>query len=170
MRAVAHKAGLSQKQFAQLAEANDGFVKQMTEKLTAEQTAANQAQLQEIVKAFGGEQEYTAATAAGQRAVRALGVDNDTLDKLDAAMGNVAVQKLFATLGQKLGKEADFLVGVDAGGNGMSPQMAKAEIDRLKGDMDFQKSLLDPRAANHKANVAKWLDLTRVAFSGGKRR
>lgn len=169
MREAAHKAGISNKQFQALAQANDGFVKQFMEQQTAAAKAADQQQLQEIQKAFGGEREYTAAMAAGQRAVRALGVDADMLDKLDGAVGNLAVQKLFATLGQKLAKEADFIEGVDQHGNGMSPQMAMAELNRYKADKEFQTSLLSPMHSLHKANLAKWQDLQRIAFSGGKR-
>jgi hypothetical protein len=169
IREAAHKAGISQKQFAALASANDGFVKSFMEKQAAEASAQDQTELVEIQKAFGGEREYSAAMAAGQRAVKALGVDNAALDKLDGAMGNLAVQKLFATIGQKIAKEADFIEGVDQQGFGMSPQMARSELTRLGSDKDFQKSLLSPMDMSHKANLAKWQDLQRVAFAGGKR-
>lgn len=167
---AAFKAGISQKQFAALAKANDGFVKQAMEKMQAEAKAKDQATLQDIQKAFGGEREYTMAMEAGKRAVRAIGIDNETLDRLDAAVGNVAVQKLFATLGQKLAKEADFIEGVDAAGNGPSPGAALAELERMKGDVEFQKSLLSPMHPNHKSNLAKWQEQQRIAFSGGKRK
>ena len=170
IREAAHKAGVSQKQFVAIAKANDAFVKQFAEQYAAQEQEANQQELVEVQKAFGGEREYSMAMAAGQRAVRALGVDNTMLDKLDAAIGNLAVQKLFATLGQKIAKEADFVEGVDQQGFGMSPQAALAEINRLKGDADFQTSLLSPMNAMHKTNLAKWQDLQRVAFSGGKRK
>lgn len=170
IRGAAHKAGISQKQFAILAQANDGFAKSFMEKQSAETAAKDQIELVEIQKAFGGEREYAAATAAGQRAVRALGVDNAMLDKLDGALGNLAVQKLFATIGQKVAKEADFIEGVDQQGFGMSPQMALAELNRFKGDKDFQTSLLSPMNSMHKTNVAKWQELQRIAFSGGKRK
>jgi hypothetical protein len=168
IREAAHKAGISQKQFAALASANDGFVKSFMEKQAAEASAQDQTELVEIQKAFGGEREYSAAMAAGQRAVKALGVDNAVLDKLDGAMGNLAVQKLFATIGQKIAKEADFIEGVDQQGFGMSPQMARSELTRLGADKDFQRALLSPMDISHKANLAKWQDLQRKAFGGGK--
>lgn len=164
MRKAAHEAGISQAQFEKLAAANDSFVREYTTKQAEKQKVENQLSYKELEKSFGGEKEFNAAAAAGQRAVQAIGLDEATLDALDAAAGNLAVQKLMATLGQKIGKEADFLEGIDVQGNGQTPQQARVEIERLKSDADFTNSLTNPGHASHRANLAKWQELQRVAY------
>jgi hypothetical protein len=80
-------------------------------------------------------------------------------------MGNHRVQKLLATIGRKVATEDNFIEGVSVDGNGVSANAARVEIERLKGDKDFSNSLLDPRHANHRANLEKWNHLQAVAFS-----
>lgn len=169
MQKAAHEAGISQAQFEKLAKANDAFIQEFTAKSTQERQAENQRSYAELEKAFGGEKAFNEAAAAGQRAVQAIGLDAETLDALDDAAGNLAVQKLMATLGQKIGKETDFLEGVDVQGNGQTPQQAKVEMDRLKEDDDFTGSLTNPGHANHRSNLAKWQELQRVAFQRVKK-
>lgn len=169
MKAKAHEIGITQKQFEALAAANDALGQEAVDKFINEQKESTETQVADLQKAFGGEQAFNTAKLAGKSAVKALGLDDTTLDALDANIGVPAVMKLLAIIGTKVASEADFLEGIDVNGNGLSPQAAKAELDRLKGDADFQTSLLTPTHANHKTNTAKWNDLQRLAFSGGKR-
>lgn len=169
IRKAAFEAGITQKQFEVLAKANDGFVAKALSAKQAEATAQNLRSIEQMKQDFGGEKLWNEALASGERAMKALGLDNDTLDALDGAIGNHRVMKLLATIGRKVGTEDNFIEGVSVDGNGMSPNAAKVEIERLKGDKDFADSLLNPRHANHRANVEKWQNLQRVAYSGGAR-
>lgn len=166
IRAKAHEVGISQKQFEALAAANDGFIRQTLESQQKESSELNEEQIAALKKDFGGETAFNEASQAGLRAAKALGLDEGTLDALDSSMGVAPVMKLLATIGKKVATEDQFLEGIDVDGKGMSQAAAKAELNRLKSDAAFQNSLVSPMDANHKANLAKWQDLQRVAFGG----
>ena len=76
--------------------------------------------------------------AVAQAAVRALGVDKATIDKLEAGMGLKATMEFFHKIGAKTG-ESDFVSGsgTERFGNALTPGQAQAKIAELKGDREW---------------------------------
>ena len=87
-------------------------------------------------------QAYDANVNLVKAGARALGLDGDTLDVLEAKQGR---EKLFTRL-QKIGAgigEADHIVGRPAGElSHASPESAKAKINELRADQTFTKRYL----------------------------
>ena len=80
--------------------------------------------------------------ALAQSAVRALGIDKATIDKMEANMGLKATMELFQKIGSKTG-EPDFVTGEgnQKFGNALTPGQAQAKIAELKTDHDFISKL-----------------------------
>lgn len=74
-----------------------------------------------------------------KNAARAFGVDEATIEKLEATMGFAPLMKFMHGIGSKLG-ESNFVAGNGNGGFGaLSPQAAIDQISALRGDADFVK-------------------------------
>lgn len=135
-----------------------------------QQVAAQQAALQAKAADFENQsakwkQEQGAALtqnlATAGAAARALGLDGDTLAKLDDALGPYGTLSLLHKIGSRA-TEADF-VGSDstAGfGNVMSPAQAKAEIKALTADKGWVAKLTEKNADA----LAKWDQLHKWAY------
>jgi hypothetical protein len=80
--------------------------------------------------------------AQAQAAVRGLGIDKATIDKMEANMGLKATMELFQKIGAKTG-EPDFVTGEGGQkfGNALTPGQALAKIAELKADRDFTGKL-----------------------------
>jgi hypothetical protein len=80
--------------------------------------------------------------AVAQSAVRALGIDKATIDKMEANMGLKATMELFQKIGSKTG-EPEFVTGEGGQkfGNALTPGQAQAKIAELKTDHDFIRKL-----------------------------
>lgn len=95
-------------------------------------------------------------------AAQSLGVDGETIDKLEKAMGLAGVMKFFHTLGSKIG-ESDFVAG--GGGNKgfggvMTPGQAQARIKELQTDIEFGKKL----TSGDVATKTEWEKLHKWAY------
>ncbi|WP_414464364.1 hypothetical protein [Hyphomicrobium sp. DY-1] len=105
--------------------------------------------------------------ASGQAAVKAMGIEDATLQALDKSVGMAAVLQLFATIGKKLGVETPTIDAPGAAGGSlasMTKEQAGAEIQKLSNDKSFQDSMLDMRNPERAANVQKWTKLHEIAY------
>lgn len=133
-----HGAGLTAKQAQAVVTRWDAHV---AEQNKAQETAFNQKVEQEIA---GLKSEWGMAhdqnMKQAQAAARSLGVTDQVIDALEKQMGYSATMKLFQKVGSKIG-EGDFVTG-DRGnsfGSAMTPEAAKAKIEEIKLDADFQR-------------------------------
>lgn len=134
-----HRAGLSARQAQAV---HDEFVKLSIEGHNARVNdikSKGDAGEAELRKEWGN--DYDKHVEAGQRAAKALGLDADTLDKIEGAIGMPGVLKLFSTIGAKLGEDT----AVGAGGGVRDPKTELADLnarlaDRSKADPEFVKS------------------------------
>lgn len=121
---------------------------------------AFQEQDRQLKEAWGGafQQNLTAAQAA----VRGLGIDTETINKLQDVMGHKAVMELFHTIGTKVG-EPDFVTGTGGKqpfGAAMTPAQAKDTIAAKKADKAFTAKLLSKDAEAQ----AEWTRLHEFAY------
>lgn len=92
-----------------------------------------------------------------------MGVGADDAAQLEKAIGAPGLVKFFAKLGAMLGE--DTIKGGAAGGAArtLGVDSARAEMDRLKADRVFAKSLIDPSDPAHARNLARWNELIALA-------
>ena len=107
--------------------------------------------------------DYDTTIAAGQTAVRKLGIDPDILDGLEAHMGAAAVIKLNAKLGQALGEKGLITADDEAQSGAMTREQAKAEIARLGSDDAYRQRLFNPTNMGHASAKQEMERLQRTA-------
>lgn len=131
-----HEVGVSKSQAQKIVEKWNG---QMGKLLQMQQEAAKtkgQAEETALKTEWGGAFQQNVGVA--QNAAAVFGLNDQQINAIEQALGFAATMKLFHTLGTRVGEDK-FVTG--GGGRNfssvMTPDQAKAEISRLKGDTDF---------------------------------
>jgi len=162
-RELAFKLGLPPKAAQTMADAWNEFAGKMAGQQTAQQIAdaarQNDVEIEALKTKLGD--KFPEAKAAGERAVKALGLDAATLDKVERNIGAGALVDLLCRIGLQTG-EGGFKGG--GGGNpndpsNMTPQAAQARINQLNADPDFQKAYFDKAHPQHAEKVNEMLSL-----------
>lgn len=155
-----HEQGIPKKAAQAIAAKWNDFAKQSVEKQTAERQSKVAAS-QEALKAEW-KTDYDKNMAVAQQAAQKLGFTKEIVDSLEDKLGYDGVMKFVHSLGAKLG-EHNFHSASGASGAtnfGTSVEAAKAEIQTLRGDGEFQRRFAEGEAAA----VAKWRALHKQAF------
>lgn len=160
-RQAAHKAGMPQrvvdklyKDYAERQVAQfTNYQKQMDER----RGSAEQQLRQEWGK------DYDNRLAGAQRLLRTFG-DEQLVQYMDqSGYGNdPTLIRLFSNIAGKLGNDV-LIEGGSGGGFGMTPTMAKAEINTKKGDAEFMKKYLNADQIGHKEAVEEMQRLFKLA-------
>jgi hypothetical protein len=128
-----HKAGLNQNQAAMLAKEYAAFSAGLIEKNTTDNSAILQQAEIELKKTWGAAFDQNKSIA--EKALVAFGVQQDDIAKLEAAMGPVALAKLFHGIGSRLGEDS-FIQGTRSQGV-LTPEAAMNKITELRNDKNF---------------------------------
>lgn len=96
--------------------------------------------------------------AAGERVMRALGLDEAKMTKIEGAIGSAAIVELLASIGKKSAEGT--LIGGSGGGDpndpaGMTKDQATEKIKQLSSDAEFQKAYNDAKHPGHKDAVER---------------
>ncbi len=154
-----HKLGISKAQAETLVKEWNGFSGNQSKAAQDAATAKNVSDDKALKAEWG--QAYEQHTNLAKRAVKEFGVDGETIDKLEKALGFAGVMKHFHSVGSKLG-EAAYVSGNSGGGFGnvLAPAAARNQIETLRGDPDFVRRYTsgDPAAK------AKMDQLHQMAF------
>ena len=143
----AHEAGLSQTQTAILYDRYNGKLSELVKEQHQQGTEMVQAEEAALKKEWGSawDENIAAATRFRQR----FGIDGETIDKLEGALGLKGVLELTAKIGRGLGEHAMPTGSEEDSGNGlafgMTPGAAKAKIDELMLDKEFMGQYVDGR-------------------------
>ena len=164
---VFHKLGLTAAQAKGLSQEWNKYVGDTLTKQGETSAAALAADKAELLKAWGAEESdgFKNSVAVAAQAARAFGVDGETLDKIQGALGLTATMKLFHTIGTKLGEPG--FAGDGGGGDGfrgMTPEKAKAEIRAFFADGEQVKDWQDNRRPGHKEAMDRLTQLHKIAF------
>lgn len=155
-----HELGLTAKQAASLAEKWNGYaaetMKAAQEAQIAERSKQAEADLTALKQEWGA--DYDKRVELGRRAAREYGIDADTLDKMESALGSKQVLSLMAKIGAAQ-TEHEFVGGGKGAGFGATPLQAKGELMQLREDRDFMKRL----NSGEKQAAEKWNRLNRLA-------
>ncbi len=146
-----HEAGLSPTQAKKVAEAWNTFATEQEASFLAQAQQQNQQEIEALSSKWGADLEKN--KAAGQRAVQALGLSNEFIERLEGQIGSAPVVELLAMIGRK-SDEGGFTAGstqYDANNPAtMSKEQATARIAELQGDAEFQKKYTDKNHPGHK--------------------
>lgn len=170
---VMHKLGLTKEQASGLVQWNSEFGAQLGEKETQRLAAEDQLGLAELRTKWGQQYDGSVALArrAGQELSAVAGLTPEQLSAMEGAVGTAAFLRLFAAAGSQNNKEAAFHGSEGAGsstGTMMSPDVAKAEIERLKGDPEFGAAMIKEMegASGKGPKRDRWEQLHRIAAGG----
>ncbi len=156
-----HKAGVTQKQAETLFKLNEAQFTKVQESAAAEQAKALETQQNALAIEWGAATEANKKMAAAT--MRAFGLDEPTLTKIETVLGYDGLYKLMHSIGAKTMEDGFAGIGTSSAGFGGTPQAANAEIQKLINDREFQTKLQhrDPRI--RKDALEKWEGLHKQA-------
>lgn len=154
-----HELGITAKQAESLADWWNNNAQQMQESQMNMQAQNAEMELQALQSEWG--KEYDQNIEAARRATREFGLKEETLSRVEEAIGTGEMLKLFANIGKGLG-ESQFVDGSKPSGMGMSPEAARVRLGQLKGDKEWSAKYLSGNA-DAKAEMDR---LMRLAYPG----
>lgn len=162
---AAHKAGFTDKQVAAIKEWNDGQATKVNAELETNVKVEFAKQEATLKQEWGA--KFDDNVAAAKIAAAKLGLTSDQVTAMQIALGYDGVMKMIAQIGTGLG-EGKFETGDKgrAGGehnNIMTPEQAKAELNKLGSDKDFMKAWQDKAHPRHQEMVDRKSQLSRWA-------
>lgn len=166
--AEVHKAGLTTRQAKHLHGVLTGRAKAAQEAADAKLSEQIGLDMAELQREWGN--EYAPNEQHAKRAVQAMGVSPEQLDKLERALGTKWVYQTFSRIGRGLA-EGSFVEGspdraASGGGFGMTAAAARAKVDQLMASPEFQARLTSPVAATREAAIQERRRLLEVAQGG----
>lgn len=163
MAPLLHRAGLAQWQVDLLSEGLEGFGAQHRERgqrRAQEEFAAAETELRR-----DWDQDYDRHLDLANRAVRRFGGPELARALGESGLGrNPAVVRAFARIGAGLAEDGGMPSEARPGAGGGG---ARAEIQRLKADTEFQQAFLDRLHPGHEAAMARMLRLQGQALPDG---
>lgn len=163
---TAHKYGLTNDQAQELVNDYNKMVGELNGTQLQTEQEDNEKAMTALETKWGA--DFEKHRAAGEKAMRGLGLDQATMDKLDAKLGTAPVVELLAILGSKIGENASW---INPGGGNVNPNdpstmtaaAAQARIQVLQTDTAFQEALMSKTHPNHAVNLAQWEALHKKA-------
>lgn len=139
-----HGANMTQSQVTKVAEQWNTFQAAQQKAQTDAIEARNTADVADLKKGWGA--DYDTNSQLVDKAAEAFGMDQTILDALKQAAGPKKAMEFLHNVGKKLGVEDSSVPGI--GGKGasvqMTPEMAQAEMSRLKNDRTFAQLFNSP--------------------------
>lgn len=151
MRNWAHEAGLSQRQAETIYEKYNSRIVELTDDLATQREEQAHEEEQELRREWGD--SWDENIQAGVRFRQRFGVNDETINKLESALGLRGLLELTSKIGKGLGEHG--LPSDQAADGGQqfsySPAGAQAKIDELMGDTSFTERYM----AGDKASLAR---------------
>lgn len=155
--ATFHEAGLTPRQAELVANKWNEMAAGRTEAMKTKYAETIAADQEALKKEWGA--AYDDKLTKAKSAAKGLGVDAETVDKLENALGFGGLMKFFSGLGEKMG-ESSFVEGSTSGafGGAKTPAQALAEIGELRKDAEFVKRFIagDTEAKAKMEQLHKW--------------
>lgn len=140
-----HELGLSKKQAESLFGKFDEYSKGLSAKQAQEMSERLQQSEAGLKKEWGAAFDQNLMTA--KKAAMAFGLDKDTIDKLEMAMGYDGVMKFMHSVGSKVGEDSFVSSGSSPRAFGaMTPEQARNRIASLRQDREFITKLSNGNA------------------------
>lgn len=161
-----HQANLTQSQATKLAEQWNGFLAAQTKSQQEALDTKNLAEVTELKKSWGA--DYDANSQLVDQAAEKFGMDQEILNALKQAAGPKKAMEFLHEIGKKLGVEDSSVPGIESKGTAttMTPEMAKAEMARLKNDKTFAQLFTSPDPQQRMDAQNTMRRLTQMAYPG----
>lgn len=168
LREVAHKIGVTDKQFEALTKWNEELGTQIQSDLE------NNVKMQQAEEEANLKKEWGAAydknLQLAKEATAKLGLTQDQVNAMQIGLGFDGVLKLMMQLGAGVG-EGKFVTGDNGRSSGadntMTPEQAKTELTRLTTDKDFQEAWMNKAHPRHDEMIRKKSQLS--AWAAGQK-
>jgi hypothetical protein len=162
---VMHEAGVSKAQATKIVEAHSKFLDDYLAKQEADRNTKIEADKVQLKGEWGD--QYQSTIERGGMALKELWGDQaDTITAaLQEKLGYLGAAKAIAKLADKAGEATFRQSGAGTGSSGMggmSPDGAKAEIERLKTDRDFVQAYINGDSVARE----RMTNLQKIAFPG----
>lgn len=161
-------AGLNPEQAKLISSTLEGFMQKEFDAQNEAATLEKQTSLQNLQEEWGGKERFDINVVIAKQAVEALGATKEEIEALESSFGedgSATVIKFFNRIGQKIGGEAPFEGGESLTNTigALTPEAARAKMQEMKADPQFQKLLL----GNHHENkdVKMYRRLAQIAGS-----
>lgn len=143
---VAHKLGLTQAQAEGIASFNEAMVAEQAKATTL----AHRAEVAELKRSYGGDDQLGQAMERSMRAAERFGLNGDQLAAMRGAIGPKALVTMLDTIGKAMGE--DSLEGGGRKDMELTADKAEKRKAEIMLDKTFQKRLQD----RDKAALAEW--------------
>lgn len=154
---LSHRVGATPQQHAELMTATGEMLTELFQTEAEEVARRNANELIDLRKEWGT--RFDENNQAVDNAVAQLGLDADVIEALKIAAGEAKARKMLAQIGARLGEHKR-----PAEGNGgpvlMTSDVARAQLDQLKGDREFFGKLTNGDIEARR----RWTELQRIAF------
>lgn len=152
-----HKLGADPKKAQEAANEWNAFIAEYNSTSLDAERDANEEALSALTQKWESEEKLNEMSAAGQRAAKALGLDNAAIEAIEANIGSAAIVELMAKIGAATQEGTFKDTGVGSGDPNdpanMTADQAQAAITKLEGDDEFQKKYTDKNHPEHKNAV-----------------
>lgn len=158
-----HEAGITPKQAEIISNRWNEEMTSLVEGQQAETQAKRTADVDALKKDWGDAFEKRVNQSAG--VMESLGFSEQDVEAMRNAIGTKRMTEMFFDISTKVGEDSfQSGEGSQTMSGGMTPEQAKAEINRLQADPSFRKQLMDNRDPSHKDAVAKRERLYQIAY------
>lgn len=156
-----HSMGLNNKQAQAAANSWNEFVAKTNQDSIEAEQQQNAKDMAALETTWGP--DLNANKAAGERVMKALGLDEPTMAKIENAIGSATIVDLLARIGRKTDEGSLVFTGGNSGdpndpGN-MTKEQANARITTLQADAEFMKKYTDKNNPGHQEAVDIMLKL-----------
>lgn len=129
-----HELGITAKQAESLADWWNNQQSQMQNDMLNQQSQNTEMEM-EVLKSEWGK-SYDENIENARRAARTFNIDEQSLEKIEQALGTRDMLKMFADIGKSMSEDS-FVDNTKASGFGTSPEAARVQLDRLKADSQW---------------------------------
>ena len=168
-KGLLHTLGVPASKAPEAAAAWNEFVAKQSGAALEAQRAENEQRLTALEEKWEGAEQLNEMKAAGQRAVKALGLSNEQIQNIEANIGSADIVELLAMIGSKAPEGTFKDTGTPSGDPNdpmnMSAPQAQAAIDKLQGDEEFQKQYTDKNHPQHAEALKRMENLFKKANS-----
>jgi len=169
-RKIAHEEGLGGKALQRMTDLYAGTVAKLQGEAATGLQAAQAAMLTDLEKDWGGQTQARIGLAQQAASVMAekMGMDQEgmlsLMQSLKPKTGDAGIMRLFATIGEMMADDSAVGIGKGAGGLGLSPAEARAELAALRapGGAYYDATMKQDRRALEGLG-AKITNLSRIA-------
>ena len=161
---VLHELGLTAKQAKGLAEWWNEASSKRIEMEQESFSSRSEAEYKELQREWGAAaaQNEELAKRAVLKFSKEAGIDENTFDAMERAMGTSKLMKLFHAIGSQFA-EADFVASDTPSGSAMTPQQAKNKIAGMFADQEFMSRYLNTDERVRQGAIEEMMRLNRMA-------